>query len=218
MDFGSPFSFAFKDQNWFKKLIIPGLIFLIPIVGWFYLLGWGLEITLQIIRKEPVVIPETDFGKFLSRGLKAFVISFVYSIPTMIFQIPSTLSNAMAQSASSDNGTGAILGGLAIITICTSILNLIYSLVMVFILPAAYALFLNNNEEIGAGFRLGEIFALIKKAPVAYLLTWLGSLIAGMIGGAGVIACVVGLLITIPFSTLIVAHFYGQAYNEATKF
>jgi len=124
----------------------------------------------------------------------------------------------MAQSASSDNGTGAILGGLAIITICTSILNLIYSLVMVFILPAAYALFLNNNEEIGAGFRLGEIFALIKKAPVAYLLTWLGSLIAGMIGGAGVIASVVGLLITIPFSTLIVAHFYGQAYNEATKF
>ena len=37
---------------------------------------------------EPVRIPETDFGTFLTRGLKAWVISLVFSIPSMIFQIP----------------------------------------------------------------------------------------------------------------------------------
>lgn len=217
MDFGLPFSYPFQDQAWFKKLVIPGLIALIPIVGWFYLLGWGLEITRQIIKHEPVVIPETDFGKFLLRGLKAWVISIVYAIPSIIFQIPNMISSFMAQSASSDNGSGAAFSALAIITICTSILNVVYSLLLVFVLPAAYALFLNNNEEIGAGFRLGEIFGLLKKAPVAYLLVWIGSIIAGVISGLGVIACFVGLLLTIPYSILIMSHFYGQAYLEATK-
>ncbi len=86
MDFGLPFSFPFQDQSWMKKLSIAGLITLIPIVGWFYLLGWGLEITRQIIRGEPVIIPETDFEKFLSRGFKAWVISIVFAIPSVSLQ------------------------------------------------------------------------------------------------------------------------------------
>jgi hypothetical protein len=217
MDFSLPFSFPFQDQNWFKKLAIAGLITLIPIVGWLYILGWGLEIARQLIKGEPVTIPETDFGKFLMRGLKAWVISLVYSIPSMILQIPNGLTNIMAQTAASDNGDGTMLSGLAIISICTGILNVLYSLVMIFVLPAAYALFLSNNEEIGAGFKFGEIFSLLKKAPMAYLLTWIGSLIASVISGLGVIACVIGLIITVPYGILIMSHFYGQAYLEASS-
>ncbi len=217
MDFGLPFSFPFQDQSWMKKLSIAGLITLIPIVGWFYLLGWGLEITRQIIRGEPVIIPETDFEKFLSRGFKAWVISIVFAIPSVILQIPTGLTNIMAQSASNDDGSGFAISGLAAITICTSILNVIYNLLLVFVLPAAYTLFLNNNEEISAGFRLGEIFSLLKKVPMAYLLVWIGSLIAGVISGLGVIACFVGLIVTVPYSILIMSHFYGQAYLEAAK-
>jgi len=217
MDFGLPFSFPFQDQNWFKKLAIAGLILLIPIIGVIYLLGWGLEITRQLIFGEPVVIPENDLGKFLGRGFKAFVISLVFSIPSMIFQIPSSILNVAAQNASSDDGSGAMFGGMAAIAICSGFLGAIYGLFLAFVMPAVYALFLKNNEEIGAGFRFGEIFGLIKKSPVAYLLAVVGGLIAGLISSLGVIACVVGLLITIPYSLLIMSHFYGQAYLEATK-
>jgi hypothetical protein len=217
MDFGLPFSFAFQDQNWFKKLAIAGLISLIPIIGWIYLLGWGLEITRQLIFREPVNIPENDFSKFLGRGFKAFVISLVYSIPSMIFQIPNSIVSVAAQNASNDDGSGALVGGMAAIAICSGLLAAIYGLLLAFVMPAVYALFLKNNEEIGAGFRFGEIFALIKKAPVAYLLAVVGGIIAGMISSLGVIACIIGLLITIPYSLLIMSHFYGQAYLEATK-
>lgn len=179
--------------------------------------GWGLEITRQLIKGEPVVIPETDFSKFLMRGLKAWVISLVYSIPSFILQIPNVLSNYLAQTASTDNGSGTMLSGLALVSICTGILNVLYSLIMVFVIPAVYAIFLNNNEEIGAGLRFGEIFTLLKKAPMAYLLTWIGSLIATVISGLGVIACIIGLIITIPYAMLIMSHFYGQAYQEATR-
>jgi hypothetical protein len=30
MDFGKAFSYPFQDPNWFKKIIIPGLVMLIP--------------------------------------------------------------------------------------------------------------------------------------------------------------------------------------------
>ncbi|HEX7556867.1 MAG TPA: DUF4013 domain-containing protein [Leptolinea sp.] len=217
MDFGAPFSFPFQDQAWLKKIAIAGLITLIPIVGWLYLLGWGLEITRQIIHKEPVIIPETDFGKFLTRGFKAWVVGIVYAIPSFILQIPAQLTNVMAQSASNDNGNGVVFGGLAVVTICMSILNVIYSLILVFVLPAAYGNFMAKNEEIGAGFRFGEIFGMLKKAPLAYLLVWVGSIIAGVISGLGLIACIIGIIFTLAYSVLIMSHFYGQAYLEATK-
>lgn len=218
MDFAKPFSFVFEDQNWVKKLAVAGLITCIPIVGFMYLLGWGLEITRQLIRRESVLLPDTDFSKYLIRGLKAFVIGFVYSIPSLILQIPTQISNYLTTtSASFDDGSGAVAGSLYVVILCASLLNLVYSLLLMFVMPAAYNLFLVNEEEISAGFRLGEIFAMIKKVPVAFLLVLIGTIIASFIGGLGVIACVIGLLITIPYSTLIMSHFYGQVYLEAQK-
>ncbi len=218
MDFAKPFSYVFEDQNWIKKLAIAGLITLIPVVGWLYLLGWGLEITRQLIKGEPVILPETDFSKYLIRGLKAWVIGLVYSIPSIILQIPAQIANFMASSSNSfDDGSGVMTGGITVLILCTSVLNLIYSLLMAFIIPAAYDLFLVHNEEIGAGFRFGEIFAMIKKVPVAFLLVLVGTIISGFVGGLGVIACVIGLIVTIPYSVLIMSHFYGQAYLEAQK-
>ncbi len=218
MDFSAPFGFPFKDQNWFQKLLIAGLITLIPIIGMLYLLGWGLEITRQIIFHEPIVIPETDFGKFLTRGLKAFVISLVYSIPAMILQVPNGIANVMIESsANSGEASSALVGGIMALSVCTGLLNMVYSLALAFILPAIYGLFLVNNEEISAGFRFGEIFGLAKKAPVAFLLALVGYMIGSMISGLGVIACIVGIIVTIPYGILIMSHFYGQAYLEAAK-
>jgi predicted PurR-regulated permease PerM len=217
MDFSTPFSYPFKDPDWLKKIAIAGLVSLIPIVGWLYLFGWGLEITRQIIKDEAVVIPGTEFGKFVTRGLKAWVVGIVYAIPSVILQIPNTITNIAAQTASNDDGSGAVLGGLAIVTICTSILSAIYSLVLAFIYPAVYANFVAHDDEIGAGLRFAEIFGLIKKVPMAYLLALIGTIIASVISGLGLIACIIGVIFTIAYSILIMFHFYGQAYREATK-
>jgi len=217
MDFSTPFSYPFKDPDWLKKLAVAGLIFLIPIIGWLYLFGWGLEITRQIVKGEPVEIPGTDFGKFVTRGLKVWVVGIVYAIPSIILQIPSSFANIAAQSVSNDDGSGAVMGGLAVVTMCASVLSGIYSLILAFIYPAVYANFVAHNDEISAGLRFGEIFGLIKKAPMAYLLVLIGTLIAGVISGLGVIACIIGVIITISYATLIMSHFYGQAYVEATK-
>lgn len=213
MDFSTPFSFVFKDPNWIKKSAIAGLISLIPFVGSLYLLGWCLEVTRQIIKGENVTIPETDFGRFITRGLKAVVITIVYIFPVFLFYIPIFIGSFVITSESSDAANTAIMA----ISSCSGIFAAAYSILFAFVLPIVLGHFIANNEEIIVGFQFAKILTLVKKAPIAYLLVFIGSLIANMISGVGVIACVVGIVVTLPYSMLVRGHFYGQAYLEATK-
>ena len=78
MDFGKAFSYVFDDEDWIKKIGIGALLSLIPIVGWFVILGWGVEITKRVINKNPEILPDwSDFGGYLTRGFLAFVVLFV---------------------------------------------------------------------------------------------------------------------------------------------
>jgi hypothetical protein len=43
MNFGLSFSYVFKDQDWFKKIAIPALCRLIPIIVQFIVLGWSMK-------------------------------------------------------------------------------------------------------------------------------------------------------------------------------
>jgi hypothetical protein len=210
MEFGTPFSFPFKDQDWFKKIIIPGLVAIIPIVGQMTLFGWGLDVARRLIKNEPVLLPEFDFGRQLAQGFKGFVISLVYSIPLIIFILPINLVPIIGSSMDSNTlqyltiGVGCICGGLA----------LIYAIAMALMLPASLGNFL-AKDSLGAGFKIGEVFGLVKAAPVAYLLVLVGGIIAGIISGLGSIGCGVGILLTAPFGMAINGHFMGQAYKEA---
>lgn len=50
MDFGSSFSFVFKDPDWVKKLLIMGLVTLIPVLGQLVLMGWMAEVLRRTAR------------------------------------------------------------------------------------------------------------------------------------------------------------------------
>jgi hypothetical protein len=215
MDFGKAFSFPFQDPDWAKKILIPALVFLIPIVGQIIVLGWALDITRRVIHREERPLPELDFGKNLADGFKGFIISLVYAIPAIILALPPAIVNtATASSVDSSNSNG--LGPLAIIVmVCCYGLLFLYSLAMYVILPAALGNFV-ATENMSAGFRFSEVFGLVRTAPGAYLMVLLGMIIAGFIGGLGAIACIIGVLATYAYAMAIEGHLYGQAYLEAT--
>src|SRR3972149_6471966 len=71
IDLGLAFSFPFADKDWFKKLIIPGLIGLIPLIGQIAFYGWWVEVTRRVIRQQPDPLPDfSDFAGYLTDGLK----------------------------------------------------------------------------------------------------------------------------------------------------
>lgn len=214
MEFGTPFSYPFKDPNWFKKFILPGLCMLIPVIGQFVLMGWMVEIVRRVINDTPDPLPELDFGGQLGKGFQAWVIGLVYSIPIFILVLPIQLVAPIGAAADMDPDTMATI--MAIVSVCCGGLTLIYSILVGFLLPAAIGNFAAKGQ-LGAGLRFAEVFGLVKAAPVAYLIVLVGSILAGLIGQLGAVVCVVGLLVSIPFAAAIMGHFYGQAYKEATS-
>lgn len=212
MRFADGFTYVFQDSNWFKKLIIPGLIgVLIPIIGQMVLIGWTLKVTLNIIHNAPNPLPDLDFGGDLGRGFKAAVVAFVYSLPMLIFYIP-----ILVISAISGNGNDNSMVVLALASTCFGLLMMLYGIAMAFILPAAYAR-VAVNDSIGAGLSFSKVFAMVKKAPMAYLLVLVGTIASSFISSLGSIACVVGVLLTVPYAAAILGHLYGQAYLEVSE-
>jgi hypothetical protein len=49
MDFGLSFSYILNDKDWFRKIALPALCALIPVVGQFVVAGWGLKATKNVI-------------------------------------------------------------------------------------------------------------------------------------------------------------------------
>lgn len=210
MDFGKAFSFVFDDDEWLKKLVIGGIILLIPIVD-FAILGWMLEIGRRVARGDAEVLPGwDDFGTYFVRGLKAFVVALVYVLPIIILEIcPATLS-VMGQN-SDTMGTVA-----SIVSLLVSCVVFIYSIFLAFVLPAALMRFTMANDSIGAGLAFGEAISMVKDHLNAYLIVFLGSLIAGIVAPLGTIACIVGIIFTYPYALALQGHLYGQAYAEAS--
>jgi hypothetical protein len=213
MDFGKAFSFPFEDPDWAKKILIPALISLIPILGQIYVIGWALGVTRRVIRHDPTPLPELDFGQQFMDGLKAFVIGLVYALPIILVSIPLAIATGMASSGNVDQETAGTL--IAIVSVCCYGIIFIYSLLMAFVIPAAYARMV-AEENLGAAFRFNDVFGLVRTAPGPYLMVLLGSILTGIIAGLGTILCVIGVVLTYTYAMAVNGHLYGQAYNEAT--
>ncbi len=198
MQFGQAFSYVFKDPDWIKKLLLAGLVSLIPVVGQFFLAGWGLEVTRRLIDGEdPVLLPDLNFGATLGKGFQAAVIGFIYSIPVIIFALPMSLIGPIGAAMDMDMDTLGMI--TMVVSVCCGGLILIYSIFMALMVPAALGNFVAKGG-IGSGLQFKEVFGLVKARPVSYLLVLVGGIVSNFIGLLGSIACGIGVLITMPYS------------------
>lgn len=210
MDFSLSFSFPFQDEGWVKKIVLTAVISLIPIIGQLALIGWLVELTRRVIRGDAEPLPDwADFGGILVLGLKMFAIGFVYAIPLMFMTIPMAIFDALVDSDSA-------VALYTIVTLCFSCFALIYGLALAFFIPAAVGE-LAATDNLGAAINPTNIIAHVRAAPSAYLLAFLGTIVAGFLSGFGVILCFVGVILTAVYASAIQGHLYGQAYLEATN-
>jgi len=219
MDIGKAFTFVFDDEDWIVKILIAAAIVLVgvllgilvipAILAFAVLAGYGVEITRRVIHGDSPALPAWDnWGALLSDGLKVWIIGIVYALPIILISVCLGIPTGILAQEAEDLSS--------LFSLVMSCLNFLWGIPMSFLLPAAIAFFV-AEDQLGAAFRFGDIFALLRDNFVTYLITVLVGLVASFIGGLGVIVCGLGWLVTAPYAGWITSHLYGQAYLEATS-
>lgn len=215
MDFGRAFTYAFEDSEWIKKVGIAAVVILIPIVGGIVLMGWALELMRRVIADDPTPLPDwSDFGGLLGKGFKAFVVTLAYTLPVILVVICGqtvTIGSAAALENNPDvAGTVAIVAG-----ICMGCFALIFGILAGLLVPPALGN-LAVTGELGAAFRFGEVFGLLRSAIGPYLISILIiALVSPILASLGSLVCGIGALAAAAYLQVITSHLYGQAYKVA---
>jgi len=213
MNFGQSFSFVFKDKDWLKKLAIPALCSLIPVVGQFVVSGWGLKVTKNVIEgNEEHALPNISFGEDLGRGFMAALITAIYSLPVAI--ITGLAAGLFVWAGNADETVMTIL---FIVGGCIGLIGLLAGILLAFLGVIAIANYVAKGK-FSAAFNFKQIFGLLKKSFVSWLLVIVGQILAlGIIAPLGAIACVIGVFLTMAYGVAVYSHLLGQAYNKSTE-
>jgi hypothetical protein len=215
MDVGKAFTFVFEDDQWITKILIAAAILLlgilfswllvIPLILAFALIGgYMVAITRQMIRGNLNKLPEWDnWGALLADGLKLIVVCIVYALPIILVSI--CLSIPIGVFAEDSDAVSSMF------SILLSCLTLLWGIVMSVVLPAAVAFWV-DKDDLGAAFRFGDVLTFVRNNLSTYLITFVMSWVAGLIGSLGSLVCGVGWLATFPYSYMVTGHLYGQAY------
>ncbi len=216
MEFGRAFSYAFEDSEWLKKVGIAAVVVLIPIVGGIVLMGWALELMRRVIADDPTPLPDwSDFGGFLSKGFKAFVVTLAYALPVILVVICGQVVMVGSTAALGDSNPDAASTVALIASICMGCFALIFGILAGLLIPPALGN-LASTGELGAAFRFGEVFGLLRSAIGPYLISIvIIAVISPLLASLGSLVCGVGALAAAAYIQVVTSHLYGQAYKVA---
>jgi hypothetical protein len=195
MDVGEIISDAIRypSSDW-KKIIILGVILIIPIVD-FIGLGYILRIIKSTLAGYDDLPEFDDLSDLFIDGLKVLVVSIAYFIiPLIVISVGLVGSTALVSGAITNP---LALVGLGVTSIIGGILFIIFELFWI-IAIANMALY----DELGAAFKFSEIVGRISnigwgKYIIWYIVMIIIGIIFGIISGILQIIPVIGLIITV---------------------
>ena len=205
VDVGEAFGFVFRSRNWFGRLDVGGfclLFFWLFFIPLFLLLGYAVETARTISHGGRELPPWTDVGTKLKEGFVLAVVLFILELPVSILSGSGKpiyhvciLNHCVGSSYTFGPSALAPLGGL-------------YTLLLGLLTAAIWSQYLEGGFPSAFDFR--AIFRRALLRPGMTVLVWLMAIVAGIIGGLGVILIVIGLLFTLPYAFAVIANLYGQ--------
>jgi hypothetical protein len=243
MQIGKAFSFPFEDKSWLSKLLLAGVISVVPILN-FAWTGYVVELVKNVIDHRITPLPEwSDFGKKFVDGLLVTVAYFVYSLPALLVGclmsgvvfVPAIISGSANASENLQKGLG---GAASVAVICLSCLLALYALVLVVLLPGILANFA-QKRTFASCFELSQIYRTVTAHSGTYFMVVL-VVIAASVGIAlavglvstvfsaipilgwclGPVVSFILFLLTVVYTGVVSGHLVGQygaeAYNAAS--
>ena len=109
--YGEAFSWPARDPAWIRKLLVIGLLWLIPIVGTMNLLGWTLR-SLDNLRAERYELPPANLSHVV-RGARLFLLLLGCGIAFGL--LVGALSEATVHALGLAELTGLLIVALALL-------------------------------------------------------------------------------------------------------
>jgi len=214
MDFAKAFTYVFDDEEWVKKVLIGGVLSLIPIVN-LVTVGYWLKVLKNVAEGAAKPLPEwDDFGDYFVKGLMSMLASLIWAIPIILMGAATAAISALTgyDSAGTTNAAGPFvmcLWGM-------SCLSGIWGLFLGLVLPAAHAVYAVKGD-FAAFFRLDEIKNYITANLGNYIIALLLFFAAQIIASFGVVLCFVGVAFTEFWSMLVGGHLLGQLHPASAN-
>ena len=166
MDITEEVKFPTKDSEWIQKILIGGIIGIIPIIN-LIRYGYILKVIKEATEGNHGMPKWEDWGNLFINGLIAFIISLIYLIiPILIMLVSAGGVMTAALSGNMNLMYGMMAGAVGGILI-----GLLLALVFGFMVPMALAMYTKENS-FGAAFRIGEVLSRIKSVFADYVTVY----------------------------------------------
>lgn len=192
---GDSFGWAFRDPAWPGKMLVQGLIAIIPIVGWIAMTGW-LMMAFENARAGRNELPPAGFH--LERGFPIFIAFLVYGI---VLSIPAIILYAIGgATAAANNGNNAAAAAGSGLFSLAGLIGFVAGLFLRFLIPS---LIVNTyHGGLAGAFDVEKVWRGATLNVTNSVLAGLIILVASFIGGIGFICCI-GFIFTIPYENTI---------------
>lgn len=186
-----------RDHDWPARLLVVGLILLIPIVGSINGLGWMLA-ALDRLRAGQQKLPPANLG-YLGRGFGLFVVVLVYGVAVAVvaglFYLPAVL--IFVREGQGPTNAAAVSSGVLLSLASFSIATL-GSLALNFLMPSI--VLATDRGGIAGGLRFAEVLRGARITPANTLIAGLMLIAASFVGSIGIVVCGVGVLFSTAYS------------------
>ncbi|NJK79657.1 MAG: DUF4013 domain-containing protein [Chloroflexaceae bacterium] len=210
IDIGRAFAFITEDDSWITKIVIGGLIQIIPFVGILALLGYTVELARNVVERKPQPLPDwSDFGGKFIKGLIYFVISLVYVIPLLVLVFAYIIILAIVGVALGGGSEDAAAGIIALGSLCLYPLVFVLGIVTQMFIYAALVRYI-QTDRLGDALQFGSVIAQVRGDLRTWGFLLLVGILCGLVGSLGSIACGIGVLFTLVFGQAALGHVLGQ--------
>lgn len=214
LSFSASWKMMTRDKGWLKPILVLTLIGWIPILGQIAILGYGFEwarLTAWGVDAAPKQ-RGVDYGKILTTGGRAFVISLAVNVvlgilESLIFGVEMGALGLFG-SSSSVLGNFAVVGALGASGAVAIFFEIVNMLVGAFIMVAVMRATI--YDDFSAAWRIDRLFQMISDDLGGFLRVYVISLIAGLVNWLySFILGVVGTIVVMGGAAGVMAYGYG---------
>jgi hypothetical protein len=187
------FTWPARDHEWLTKILIIGLILLIPIVGAINGIGWMLA-TLDRLRAGDESLAPANLS-YIGRGLRLFVVNLGYGLAIVLVAAAVYVPSLLIAANQSQGSANPVLVSLAIVlSLLAFSIATLGSLALNFALPSI--VLATDHGGISGGLHVSAVMRRSRSNVANTLIAGLMLIAAGFVGSLGIILCGIGVLFT----------------------